>query len=200
MTLTEAQDSTIYEVTMETINSTFEEVTFQNVSQTRSGDEAFEGTQSAKVGPESIGPAKMLVVTAGDEVDLKVYAKYASSFTSTTSGNSSNIGAALASLFGATGGGATTYELNNYNLLNSNSGVFLASIDDTGTSTVPKAYLNYLFFDQDFSLITGKSGYQKVDNGASGAFDILEVNNLTFDEGGYLYVYVSSQEGIINDF
>ena len=135
----------------------------------------------------------MLVFNTEDEVDLKVYAKYGSSFSSTTSGNSSNIGAALASLFGATGGGVTTFEQNTYDLLNSNSGAFLASIDDTGTSTVPKAYLNYLFFDQDFNLIQGKSGYQKVDSDASGAFDVLEVNDLTFDEGGYLYVYVSNE-------
>ena len=53
--------------------------------------------------------------------------------------------------------------------------------------------MNYLYFDQDFNLIPDKSGYQKVDNGSSGAFDILEVNNLTFDEGGYLYVYVSNE-------
>ena len=88
----------------------------------------------------------MLVVTAGDEVDLKVYAKYASSFSSTTSGNSSNIGAALASLFGANGGGATTFEQNTYDLLNTNKGVFLASIDDTGTSTVSKGMVDPMRF------------------------------------------------------
>ena len=127
------------------------------------------------------------------KVDLSVYAKYPSSFSSTSEGSSTNLGLALASLFGATGTGATVYEQGTYNNLNNNTGSFLASALSPGSSTVPKAYLNYVFFDQDFNLVTAKSGYQQVTASSSGAFAKIEANNLTMDESGYLYVYLSNE-------
>jgi hypothetical protein len=103
---------------METSLATFEELVFLNIAETRSRDDAFEGSQSAKLGPEGIGPAKMLVVTPGDTVDLSVYAQYDSSFSSTTSGSSTNLGTTLTALFGPTGGGASVFEQGVYNNLN----------------------------------------------------------------------------------
>ncbi len=193
MTLTEARDSVVYDATMETTLAGFEESVFLNIPATRSTEEAFEGSASAKLGPESIGPAKMLMVSPGDTVDLSVYAKYPSGFVSTSSGNSANIGAALASLFGVNGGAATVYEQGVYDNLNSNAGTFLASAINTGSSSVPKAYLNYVFFDQDFNLVMSESGYVAVDAGAEGVFDILEANGLIMEQAGYLYVYLSNE-------
>ncbi len=193
MTLTEARDSVVYDATMETTLAGFEESVFLNIPATRSTEEAFEGSASAKLGPESIGPAKMLMVSPGDTVDLSVYAKYPSGFVSTSSGNSANIGATLASLFGVNGGAATVYEQGVYDNLNSNAGTFLASAINTGSSSVPKAYLNYVFFDQDFNLVMSESGYVAVDAGAEGVFDILEANGLIMEQAGYLYVYLSNE-------
>ncbi|NVJ46694.1 MAG: RHS repeat-associated core domain-containing protein [Cytophagia bacterium] len=193
MTLTEARDSTVYDATMETTLAWFEEDVFLNIPSTRNDTYAFEGSYSAKVGPESVGPGKMLVVSAGDTVDLSVWARYSSSFSSTGSGSSANIAIAIASMFGTNGGGASTYEQNTYNLLNTNSGSFLASIDDTGSSSVPKAYLNYILFDQDFNLVQSVSGYQKVDSGSEDAFDEVTMNGLVMPEGGFLYVYLSNE-------
>ncbi|GAB5524257.1 MAG: hypothetical protein Roseis2KO_21290 [Roseivirga sp.] len=193
MTLTEARDSTVYDATMETSLATFEESVFLNVAATRSSEEAFMGAASAKLGPESIGPAKMLVVSPGDTVDLSVYVKYPASFTSTEEGNTTTIGAALASAFGVNGGAATVYEQGVYDNLNNNAGSFLASALSTGSSAVPKAYLNYVFFDQDFNFIDSKSDYVPVDAGANGVFNILQANGLIMEQAGYLYVYVSNE-------
>ncbi len=193
MTLTEARDSTVYDATMETDLAAFEEQVFLNIATTRSNEEAFEGTSSAKLGPQSIGPAKMLVVSAGDTLNLSVYAKYANSFTGTTSGNNVTIAAALAAAFGNTGSGATALEQNTYNTLNNNAGNFLASVLDPGPSTEPKAYLNYVFFDQDFNLVTSASGYEQVKSNSSGVFDLLQTNEIILEEGGYMFVYLSNE-------
>ncbi len=54
LTLTEARDSVVYDATMETTLAGFEESVFLNIPATRSTEEAFEGSASAKLGPERI--------------------------------------------------------------------------------------------------------------------------------------------------
>ena len=193
VTITEDLETVSYEATMETANETVENETFLNLTQTKSSEEAFQGTFSAKVGPQSIGPAKMLAVMAGDEVDLRVYAKYPNSFGGTDVGNPATIGSLLAATFGATGGGATYFEQGVYNRINANAGSFLASIGNGGVSSVPKAYLNYVFFDQDFNYKSAYSGYEPVTANSKGGFYIVQENGIQIPESGYLFVYVSNE-------
>lgn len=191
MTLTEEQEVVMYEATMEPVHESFETEVFLNITETRSNLEHFEGDNAALVTPESIGPAKMLVVTAGDIVDLQVYAKLASTTSNVGAGNQATLGDALALLFGDNTAGATLYEQGVYNSLYNNRGSYLASVLDPATASGTKAYLNYVFFDKDFNLVTGKSGYLPVT--ATTAFELISNNGLTIEEAGYLYVYVSNE-------
>lgn len=199
MTLTEARDSVVYLATMEDANDTYEEQVFLNIAETRDGtgggNYAPGGSKSARLNPneEIIGPAKMLVVSALDTIDIEVFAKYPSTFNSTISGDDTAIAAALATVFGATGAGASTYEQGVYNGLNNNAGSFLGSVLGSGSSTVPKAYLNYVFFDQDFNFIASSSSYKQVSTAAEDDHELLEFNGLVMPEGGYLFVYVSNE-------
>ena len=194
MTLTETPETTTYDATMEAANLNFEQQLFLNIPNPASTEEAFLGTGSAKLGPESIGPAKLLKVMAGDEVDLTVYAKYPSSFNTTQTGNTADIGVALASLFGATGGGASVYEQGTYTALNNNASGFLASAGSAGSnSTVPKAYLTYVFFDQDFNYVNTASGVVQIASDPMGNWNQISANDLIMPESGYLYVYLSNE-------
>ncbi|MBO3699525.1 DUF6443 domain-containing protein [Roseivirga sp. E12] len=197
MTLTEDIDVTIYEATMETEYKDFEEQIFLNLPSTRvvstlgdnTQDLTINSNEAAQLVGGQVGPAKMLVVSAGDQMDLVVQGRYSGTFSG--SHNTSAMISAIASVFGGVNNSGSAESQAIYDLFNSNSGnVLIAGGEEY--SNAPRAYMNYLFFDQNFELDSIKSGFKQISIGAATAHEILS-QTLTFDEGGFLYVYLSNE-------
>ena len=55
----------------------------------------------------------------------------------------------------------------------------------------PKAYLNWVLFDEQFKLVAANSGAEAV--GSSGEFKEFNKANMPVDKNGYLYIYVSNE-------
>lgn len=62
----------------------------------------------------------------------------------------------------------------------------------------PKAYLNWVLFDEQFKYVGSSSGFEQV--GADDEFKIHLKNDLPVDKNGYLYIYVSNETPNINVF
>ena len=58
-------------------------------------------------------------------------------------------------------------------------------------TTKPKAYLNWILFDNQFKYVASNSGVQQVLPG--GSAQVLSAALQTISKNGYLYVYVSNE-------
>jgi hypothetical protein len=141
-----------------------------------------------------VGPAITLRVNAGDTLDMKVFAKYEenSSYNSTTT---------LASIIGALSG---TYNLTSgLETIQEATQVFtdgFAAIGAYGGSETnrPRAFLNFILFDQQFEY--DSSGFDRISTDAGFAtnqeftvdFDSLK-HHVIARKAGYIYIYVSNE-------
>ncbi len=197
MTLTEDVDVTIYTATMETEYEDFEEQIFLNIPSSRvvstlgnkTQDQTINANEAAQLVGGQVGPAKMLVVSAGDQMDLVVQGRYSGTFTG--SHNTGAMISAIAAVFGGVNNSGNTESQAIYDLFNSNSASVLVAGGEEN-SNAPRAYLNYLFFDQNFDLNDSKSGFEQISIDAATSHEVLS-KTLTFDEGGFLYVYLSNE-------
>ncbi len=203
------------EATMEdspTANADFEESVFRNVSSTRQqvttglnhtsgGDDAAYLQAGAS---ELIGPAITFEVNQGDKVAITAFAKFAdqASFSTTVLGGMAN---ALANAY---------VGLNGLETIPSATDVFSDAFTaipsyGSGQSNVPRAFLNYLLFDENHDL--DKYGFIQVD--AASGFDEAtpgdEANvswhdmyftedggatrDVSVDKKGFIYIYVSNE-------
>ncbi|MBX2969586.1 MAG: hypothetical protein KF803_09445 [Cyclobacteriaceae bacterium] len=181
-----------------------EETTFKNIASTRHPNETFNYTTSSElvVAPDKsarcngfndtnyrpVGPAKMLAVNTGDKVYMETYAKY-----SQVTGSSSVITtAALLSAFTApfnivnAGETTTLYQSFNANLPGVSAGM------GSGT-TVPKAYLVWMFFNSSYQFVN--AGGQAITTSAYNAFEKLS-RSFTATQNGYLYIYVANESNV----
>ncbi|WP_420318812.1 DUF6443 domain-containing protein [Ekhidna sp.] len=187
----------VYVATMENEKSSYEESEFAFPSNIRStaqnhtplGNEsvALNGTLSGR----EVGPARVLAIAPGDEVDLEAWAKYTdggwnnSSITDIVSVISSAFGGASA----GTGAESASSSLNNA-LSAGSPGVYSGN-----TSGQPEAYLQYLFFDNNYNYVANRSGFIAVSNASNGKFAKLEAPTIEFgsNESGYLFVYIVNE-------
>src|SRR5690606_27658284 len=152
VTFSEKTTTTEYATSFEeTTNEEFEN--YNNRSNFNLGKRTGSYSQKLTGGHNSqIGLAKSFEVNAGDVVDLEVYAKYEEP--TSTSTNLNNLITALVSAFSLNPSGGTGLEGQQaYNAFSGmfGSGAFIGSDDwDAGA---PKAYLNYILFDEDFNLV-----------------------------------------------
>ncbi|KOF04082.1 hypothetical protein OB69_03595 [Roseivirga seohaensis subsp. aquiponti] len=204
MTLTEATDITEYRATMETGTSssgtnmeTYEENLFLNVEEVCSTQPGINTTDvpgftddkvaalNGSVAARRAGPAKLLAVTAGDQVSVTVDS-YHTGNTSTGVQTKATMVSAIAGLFGSLSGGGVEQQAV-YDLFN---GVSTTGFLYSGsTSTSAKAYLNMLVFDQDFNFV-GVGGFDRADQ--TSGYQTLSVS-ATINQGGYVYVYLSNE-------
>lgn len=207
MTLTEDQEVKVYLATMETditpggMNlSEYEEALFLNLDQTRSSAVALaNNTNEAGIvnnetarlnGSESdrrVGPAKLLQVNAGDQVDMEVFAYHQGGFSNGGNVGQSNFVTALATTFGGINGSSNTESQAIYDLFNDNAA--LAYVGGDGDSNSPQAYINYILFNQDFDYLD--AGFVQVGNTAN-SHQQLNLSK-SIDQSGYIYVYVSNE-------
>jgi len=189
----------VYKATMEDAFATTENTHFDNVDATRtflpSYNHTLPGvkeTSPNKVArlngsTQAIGPAKVLEVGAGDKISMEVYAGYIEG----TGGNN----AVLSDLAGAL---TTSLDLavqpelaSAVSALNNALPVFSASVDEH--NNVPKAYLNYIYFDENFE--NPQFGYEEVTTNGHNRLQRLSLE-VESPGAGYMFVYVANESTV----
>src|SRR5258706_6264638 len=95
----------------------------------------------------------------------------------------------IAGITSTSGHGGPTYnDLIGSSLFSNDIQSFLNS--QTYSTSKPKAYINWVLFDEQFNYMPGSSGFEQVGNNKQ--FTVHTLNNLTVDKSGYLYIYVSN--------
>jgi RHS repeat-associated protein len=144
----------------------------------------------------------MIKVMAGDKIDI--FGK--SYFVNTTTLNNANssllsLATLMTNLLTSPGNAAAGKGLSSTDLttLNTNQipGTFFRGANGE-TTTIPKAYINYIFFDDQFKYAGGN--FSRV--GASGTVkdhwytDVTQLQNITVPKNGYIFVYVSNESNV----
>jgi RHS repeat-associated protein len=153
----------------------------------------YNGTSGQKT-----GPSLLLKVMSGDTIKMGVNCYYNTGTGTTNNSSFSDVLNALAgglvSLVGTAHGTLT-------NLTASNSSVytgvtsFLGS-DDSTHSGYPKAYLNYIFLDDQFNYVSSLSGAVAAasTNYPAGTYNTIAPGSpLALNKSGYLYIWVSNE-------
>jgi len=141
----------------------------------------------------------VLKVMAGDKIDIHGKSYYQST---TTYNNSNSTLLTLADIIGAFTGspdnaGFGLKGITSGTMETINTGLIPSTFfrgNDGSSSTVPKAYINYVFFDEQFKYAGGN--FSRV--GSSGTvknhwFIDGQLQNISVPKNGYLYVYVSNE-------
>ncbi|WP_126243752.1 DUF6443 domain-containing protein [Chitinophaga rhizosphaerae] len=146
-----------------------------------------------------IGTSKVLRVMAGDKVETGVYYYYQQNSPGNNVPNDP-VNGIVSALVNVMLGPATTVIPNGHNnLVQSSANQQVLNTADFSSfissnqqqqpaSQVPKAYLNYALFDDNFKLITG--GVQRVQTPDAVTPLAAQIN---INKNGYLYVYVSNE-------
>ncbi|MBT1697136.1 hypothetical protein KK083_09635 [Fulvivirgaceae bacterium PWU4] len=141
---------------------------------------------------EKTGLARSFSVSPGDVVKLEVYAKYVDP-------NSANVTTALNNLVNSivngTAAPGTVIDGAAYSTNSSNPSPYAGMLTPPSSSG-PKAYLNYLFFDRNFAFQLSKSGLVAVTEAAKETgTDIAHEKlfaQLNITEPGFIYAYLSN--------
>ncbi len=207
MLLTAEKDTSYYpEVTHEDATISNEDIYYENVDvglTARPGSFYSSGTNGSKVqllrqSTDKIGTGKLLKVMAKDRLHIKVD-YYTPTETTDNSGADglNSLLSALSALInnssftgGFHGNGSTVT-----NTLNSSTPFtdFLAPQSGSG-GTMPKAYLNIVFFDEQFKFVEQNSEIVQVSTKGSGQ-TITRITTSAKEavKNGYVYVYVSNE-------
>lgn len=204
--LTEGRDTATYAATMESKDSIVVAATFSNVyspvNTVTAKPAGFDtDTSNHKVallnatssGP-MVGPSIVLKVMAGDKVQINAYAFYNTATQAPVGGTNlltSILNVLGSSVTNSSGGKFAANEVTNINnALNPDVTQFL-NTGRTYDNTRPKAYLNWVLFDNQFNYVASNSGVQQVLAGSSK--QALVAPDQIIGKSGYLYVYVSNE-------
>ncbi len=137
----------------------------------------------------------------GDQFNLRVSSWYRKN--GVTPGTPiSPLNALISSLISGVGGitnaahGATPTQLQSSGVLIPGATSFYGSHNTADSTTKPKAFLNWIFLDDQFKYVGSGSGFQQV--GADTIFTVLAQSGVTAAKNGFLYVYVSNETPNIN--
>ncbi|MGC4036058.1 MAG: DUF6443 domain-containing protein [Chitinophagaceae bacterium] len=153
------------------------------------------GTNGVKVGTGIV-----LKVMAGDQFNIRANSWYSSSSPApgTPASPLNDIVAALAgSIGGIPGGKVSGAELLASGTLPIGAGGFLGT-QSGYTASKPKAFVNWVLFDERFNFVANSSGFEQV--GTAGTFTTHVRNNMPVNKSGYLYIYVSNETPNIDVF
>jgi len=113
-------------------------------------------------------------------VSMEVWAKYPS----TCGASETTVSTFLFSALTATYGLSATETPMAYQAFDDYFGT--VTLFDQSACDVPKAYLNYIFFDRNFE--NPSFGFVQVSSNAEGSFEKLSLQK-SIDQEGYLYIY-----------
>ncbi|MCF6404451.1 DUF6443 domain-containing protein [Chitinophaga filiformis] len=211
MVLGTRSDTALYAATMETAASGTENALFANIDATRSAKPLsyptdnttnpndFVAKTNGSTG-QKIGPSLVLRVMAGDSITISSKAYYQS--TSATS--SVNTAQAIVSSFLSAMSNVSLVEgIHEATGINSPLSVFDGSLyssvknldPNQNQATQPKAYLNFVMFDDQFNMVAENSGVRQV-QGSTGQLISLVVNKMAVKKTGFLYVYESNESAV----
>jgi RHS repeat-associated protein len=200
MMLTEELKTDAYPVaSMETAQATTEDKFYANLSATRVDKPSGYPTDTytnpndkvAKVRGDGnkIGPSMLLKVMAGDKFNIRASAWWTgSSSGSNTSPLTSIVSALISSAPGLSGGKFNPADLTS-TILDPQVNAFLAN--QPAVTGKPKAYLNWILFDEQFKYVQSSSGAEAVDG--MGILKPFNKTGMPVDKNGYLYIYVSNE-------
>lgn len=145
-------------------------------------------------GFQKIGPNMMLKVMAGDKFHVRVAAGWNSASNATN--NSTNVYDQLLNLVSGSLAGNSAGKATQTLLQAPASGLgsallsFLSSQPAQGTK--PRAYLNWILFDEQFKIVTGASGSAPVTQ-TSGQAVVINQLYMPVTKSGYLYIFTSNE-------
>ncbi len=208
LTFTSKDEVEANTATMETANANTEQSQFLNYNEaikinttifdhTNAGGTFYSTRLTGGTTNAITGLAKSLSVMPGDKIDIEVFAKYLDP-------NSANWTAAMTSFMAAIAGGTapagTVIDGGLPGSLGSSTFPFPGYLTHTGeTGSNPKAYLNYLVFDNNFVYKTG--GFRRLSTSARETGTDIPHERLAFDgvdqilikEPGYVYIWLSNE-------
>ncbi|MDH7459631.1 DUF6443 domain-containing protein [Chitinophagaceae bacterium 26-R-25] len=203
MVLTDEQQTNGYNpVTFEDANKTYELSYYDKADVsvvTKPLQFANEPNSKAQVlqkTSQSVGVGKLIKVMSGDLINAMV--DYYTPDVITNNANADGLNSVLGSLGNLIDNGATGAVLKGSGTLVTNgitAAGFLGSLlNDQGsgnTSDKPKAYLNVLFFDEQFNYVPGSGSYEQVK--VMGSKDQARLTNKEAQKNGWAYVYVNNE-------
>lgn len=216
--LTEQTDFSMYMASMEPESAAAENALFSNIDATRIAkpvgypqDAATQATTQqnsfvAKLNgsnpDKKIGPSLVLKVMAGDTIQIGAKAFYKSGpAQKNQNAVPQDMVSALISAFGngqntaEPGHGATTATANNTPFNNDFNNAYqrLKEKDkDASNPQRPRAYLNFVLFDEQFNLVEDNSGVKQV-QATPDELQTLAQDKMVMEKSGFLYVYTSNE-------
>ncbi|MCC5931853.1 MAG: hypothetical protein JJU28_21590 [Cyclobacteriaceae bacterium] len=180
-----------YSSSMEQEDSDIETLAFKNVDETRHTDMVFNHTEGGKSSARLnaaegrvVGPSLNLHLQAGDTVKMEVYARYIEKARKKQS--LAGIGALIAASLGTTPAGEIPEVIDAVKGALGMGHLSAFSQDQS----IPKAYLQYLFFDKSFNFVN--AGFRQVSKEAENDFELLSLD-YTADQEGYLMMFVANE-------
>lgn len=210
--LTEQTDFSMYAATMETESLSKEATLFSNVEETRVAKPAgypedkttqknnFVTKLNAKEGGSKIGPSLVLRVMAGDTVKINARAFYKSAKPENNKKPlAEDMVAAMAQSLNGSASSSSEHDISgnvlkpfNSNFYNNNYRKLKERDENRNEVNRPKAYLNFVSFDDQFKIVDGNSGVRQVKNRPD-ELQQLDVEKMVIDKTGFLYVYTSNE-------
>lgn len=192
-----------YVATHEVAMGGFETAIFSNIENVRAERPAStdtSNTQAAKMNASDstrrVGTAIMLKVMAGDQFSISAQSYWAGEVTpADTVSTSAMLHAIISTLSGAQGNTAvgenTGAQLVGSAFTPDNYAIYQHMLDSLTDAGTPKAYINYLLFDEHMNIIPGQCGAIQVSSTA-GSWQLIGTGGpLTVVSSGYLAVYIS---------
>ncbi|NLR63695.1 RHS repeat-associated core domain-containing protein [Chitinophaga varians] len=214
LVLTDSSNLSIYTATMETPSAAKENLLFSNIDNTRSNkpvgypaDESAGKNESvAKLTAtgtgKKIGPSLVLRVMAGDTIQVSSKAFYKSNGPANKNNPvvpAENMVADLIAAFG----GTTSADATHGNAASAGNTPFNANFYNQDYRQLkekepdqqpgkPKAYLNYVLFDDKFKMVEENSGVKQV-KAEPDQLQTLSQDKMVIKKSGFLYVYTSNE-------
>lgn len=215
MVLTEQTQQNVYLASMETANAANENALFSNIDNTRTdkpvgypvdesgGSNNAVAKLTALNGGKKIGPSLVLRVMAGDTIQIGAKAFYKSTYSQKKNSPTVPAEAMLTDLIQTFSGSTTSAETHNIaatesatpfnnNFYNNDYQRLKEKEPDQQNPDRPKAYLNFVLFDDQFNLVEENSGVKQV-KAEPDQLQTLAQDKMPVKTSGFLYVYTSNE-------